>query len=90
MKILYFKNDKCSVCGAVYPKVKNIAEKYSLEFEVIDVLEKPEIAGQHLVLTVPTVLIIDENNQELARFSRNFSISEITNFINRFLELTKN
>lgn len=90
MKILYFKNDKCSVCGAVHPKVKNIAENYSLEFEVIDVLENPEIAGQHLVLTVPTVLIIDENNQELARFARNFSISEITNFIDRFLELTKN
>jgi thioredoxin-like negative regulator of GroEL len=90
MKILYFKNDRCSVCGAVHPKVKNIAEKYSLEFEVIDVLENPEIAGQHIILTVPTVLIIDENNQELARFARNFSISEITSFIERYLELTKN
>lgn len=88
MKILYFKNDKCSVCGAVHPKIKKIAEEYGIEFETIDVLENPEIAGQHLVLTVPTVMIVDDE-QELARFARNFSISDITRFIDRYLELTK-
>lgn len=90
MKILYFKNDKCSVCGAVHPKVKRITEEYEIGFEVIDVVENPEIAGQFLVLTVPTVLILDDNEQELARFARNFSISDITRFIDRYLEFTKN
>ncbi|MBO8161861.1 MAG: thioredoxin family protein [Thermosipho sp. (in: Bacteria)] len=88
MKLYYFKNDKCSVCIAALPKVMKIAEEYGLEFEVVDVVENPEFAGQHLVLTVPTVLIM-ENGHELVRFARNFSISDIVSFIERYLELTK-
>ncbi|SHH59198.1 thioredoxin family protein [Thermosipho atlanticus] len=89
MKIYYFKNDNCSVCAAVLPKVMKLSEDYDIDFEIIDVLENPEFAGQHLVLTVPTVLIM-ENGQELARFARNFSISDISSFIDRYLEVSKN
>lgn len=88
MKILYFKNDKCSVCGAVLPKIMKIAKDYDIDFEVIDVLKNPEFAGQHLVLTVPTVLIFD-NGREITRFARNFSVSDITTFLERYLELLK-
>ncbi|ANQ54520.1 glutaredoxin [Thermosipho sp. 1063] len=88
MKIYYFKNDKCSVCSAVLPKIEKIAKEYKVDFEVIDVIKNPEFAGQHLVLTVPTVLITDDE-RELTRFARNFSISDITSFIDRYLEITK-
>ncbi|ABR31489.1 glutaredoxin [Thermosipho melanesiensis] len=89
MKILYFKNDKCSVCEAMLPKIKKVADDYNIDFEVIDVIKNPEIAGQNLVLTVPTVLFVD-NGTELTRFARNFSVSEIVSFIERYLEFVNN
>jgi len=32
--------------------MKRIAEDYNLDLEVVDVIEKPEIAGQNMVFTV--------------------------------------
>ncbi|QTA37560.1 thioredoxin family protein [Thermosipho ferrireducens] len=80
MKIMYFKNDNCSVCRAVLPKIEIIAKEYNINFEIIDVVTNPEIAGQMLVFTVPTLIFIDQG-VELKRFSRNFGILEIKNFI---------
>ncbi|ABR31539.1 glutaredoxin [Thermosipho melanesiensis] len=83
MKILYFKNDTCSVCKAIFPKIGNIAKQYDVNLEVIDVVKNPEVAGQKLIFTVPTIVFL-EKGIELKRFSRNFSILEVQDFIERY------
>lgn len=88
MKFQYFKNDKCNVCKALLPKIHQLSQKYDIELEVIDVIENPEIPAQKLVFTVPTVLLIDEDI-EIGRFARNFSINEIINTIERYNEISK-
>ncbi|HOE13319.1 MAG TPA: thioredoxin family protein [Candidatus Saccharicenans sp.] len=84
MKALYFKNKSCSVCSAFFPRLVEICEEYQIPYEVIDTLEEPEKAGQELVLSVPTIIFLDEENRELRRFSGYFGSQEIKDFLERY------
>ncbi|MGC8820311.1 MAG: thioredoxin family protein [Fervidobacterium sp.] len=86
-KVKYFKNDKCGVCVAFLPKMKRIASEYELDLEIVDVIEKPDVAGQNMVFTVPTILFTDENGNELKRFARNFSEYEIREYMERMYDI---
>jgi thiol-disulfide isomerase/thioredoxin len=87
IRALYFKNDKCGVCVAFLPKMKRVAEDYNLNLEVVDVIENPEIAGQNMVFTVPTIIFVDNEGNELKRFARNFSEFEIREYIQRMYDI---
>ncbi|UXF01335.1 glutaredoxin [Fervidobacterium riparium] len=87
MRALYFKNDKCGVCVAFLPKMERIAQDYNLPLEVIDVIQNPDVAGQNMVFTVPTILFQDEEGNELKRFARNFSEYEIREYIQRMYDI---
>jgi len=69
MKVLYFKNESCPVCSAFFARFVDICDQYQIPYEVIDTLEEPEKAGPRLVLSVPTIIFLDEENRELRRFS---------------------
>ncbi|RKX64975.1 thioredoxin [candidate division TA06 bacterium] len=86
MKIIYFKNDQCNVCKTVLEKAKILSNENEIELEIVDVTEHPEVAGQMLVFTVPTIILVHENN-EIKRFARNFSIPEIEDTIERYKKL---
>ena len=87
LKVLYFKNDKCGVCVAFLPKMKRIADDFKLSLEIVDVIEKPDIAGQNMVFTVPTIVFQDNEGNELKRFARNFSEFEIREYIERMYDI---
>ncbi|MGQ9855631.1 MAG: thioredoxin family protein [Fervidobacterium sp.] len=87
IRALYFKNDKCGVCVAFLPKMERIAQDYDLPLEVIDVIQNPDVAGQNMVFTVPTIIIQDEQGNELKRFARNFSEYEIREYIQRMYDI---
>jgi len=84
VKILYFKNNTCKVCEAMQPRVGEIAARYEVPFQVVNVDEEPEMAGQFLVFSVPTVVIVDTEGRELTRFARNFSLRDIEAYIDRY------
>lgn len=67
--ILYFSSKDCNVCKAVFPKLMNLVEGYPAKVAKISIDEQPEIAGQSLVFTVPSVLIVFEG-REILRESR--------------------
>lgn len=87
---MYFKNDKCGVCTAFLPKMKRIAEGYNLKLQIVDVVERPEVAGQNMVFTVPTIIFLDKDGNELKRFARNFSELEIRDFLDRIYDILNN
>lgn len=87
IKARYFKNNMCGVCVAFLPKMERIANDYKLDFEIVDVIEKPEIAGQNMVFTVPTVIFYDNDGNEIKRFARNFSELEIREYIERIYDI---
>ncbi len=86
VKLLYFKNNACGVCVAFLPKFQRIVEKLGVEYEIIDVVENPEKAGQMMVFTVPTIVVLDPEENEVKRFARVFSEFEILESIQRILD----
>lgn len=87
-KAFYFKNNGCVVCHDLLPKVKNhFLKTYpKLDFEVVEVQENPEYAGQNRVFTVPVLLVILDGREQF-RLVRNFSIPEIDQNLSRVYSL---
>ncbi len=67
--LVHFASQSCPVCQAVQPRLHQLAADYGIRLVSIDVAENPEIAGQMLVFTVPTVLLLRAGS-ELTRESR--------------------
>ncbi len=49
MRTLYFKSDNCPVCKTILPKFIQICNEYGIPYEIIDVSDNQEQAGQLLV-----------------------------------------
>lgn len=79
--VLYFSSKDCSVCHSVFPKMMDSLEKYSIKVGRIDVNEQLKIAGQHLIFSIPTILIFNEG-QEVFRESRFINFSNFNRLLN--------
>jgi thioredoxin-like negative regulator of GroEL len=85
--IAYFSTEQCNVCKVLRPKVEQLTNQYdAVDFIYINTEEKPEIAGQYTVFSVPTIIIFTEG-RESRRLSRSFSIDEIKDYLERLLQL---
>jgi len=80
----YFSHDKCNVCKVLLPKIKELLNDQfpQMQFEYINIEEKPIIAANHQVFTAPTILVFFEN-KEYYRFTRNMSINQLKEAIER-------
>ena len=81
--MLYFSSEDCNVCQAVFPKLMNLAEDYPVKVAKISIGEQMEIAGQSLVFTVPTVLMVYEG-REILRESRFIDFQKVERTLNLF------
>ncbi len=82
MFFMYFTTPDCGVCKVLYPRLLEEINMHDYPLLKVDASVFKEIAGQHLVLTVPTVLFF-RNQKELLRQSRYIDF----NMINRLLDL---
>ena len=85
---MYFTSPGCGVCVHLKPKVKEMIEREfpNLEFEIVDITQKPEMAGKYTVFTAPTVLVYFDG-KESHRFVRHMSVGEIEDKVRRLYEL---
>ncbi len=84
--IAYFSHDDCSVCQVLRPKVENwLREIPQVEFIYINTILNPEISGQYIVFSVPTIIIFIDG-REAKRYSRHFSMHDLQTFVERYLE----
>ena len=82
--LLYFSNDMCSVCKVLKPKVEELLSEDFPEIETrfIDTDKSPVLSGQYRVFTIPTILIFFDGNEQ-ARLSRNISLHQLNEIIER-------
>lgn len=80
--ILQFSSPSCSVCHAVLPRIQEIGRNYGWPVVDIDVGERPSIAAQRLIFTVPTVLVLD-HGKELLRESRFIDFDRIERILDQ-------
>lgn len=85
--ILYFETADCGVCHAIYPKLQRALNDYEIEVVKINAIENAGIAGQHLVFTVPTVLLWTEG-KEILRESRYIDLLKITRMLDALNEMS--
>ena len=86
--IAYFSHDECSVCKVLKPKIEDLINNDFplMKFIYIDVKQQPDIAAQNSVFVVPTIICYVQENENF-RYSRNLSIGELTERIERFYKM---
>lgn len=90
IEILYFSTETCNVCKVLKPKIKEIVSKYyGVSFVYIDTEKNIEIAANHTVFAVPTILITIDG-KEFQRYNRNLSIETFSEMIERYFNLYTN
>ncbi len=87
LTLLYFSTPTCNVCKVLKPQAKALLEQEPpWHFEYLNTEESMEIAGQHLIFAVPTLLLMAEG-REIARLSRHFGMHELEQPVRRYAEL---
>ena len=79
-KIIYFTAPWCGPCRALGP----VMDKLSLDSPIhkVNIDEDMEKASHYSVRSVPTLIKVDQNNNELARVVGNRSREDILNWYN--------
>ena len=90
--LLYFSAEPCTVCHAMLPKLQkallemdDAEEGQDYHLFVIESEKHPEICGQLLVFTVPTLLIFWEG-REVLRESRFMNLKQVTRILSQIIE----
>ena len=87
--LFYIKAPDCGVCNVMLDKVARLADQFpSLTSFYTDITEEPLIAGQVLVYSGPTVLLLLDS-KEVYRGSQFINLEELEYKINRFLTLSE-
>ena len=87
--LFYIKAPDCGVCNVMLDKVVRLADQFpSLTSFYTDITEEPLIAGQFLVYSGPTVLLLLDG-KEVYRGALFIDLEELDYNIKRFLELSE-
>lgn len=84
MNFKYFVTPQCNACHSLEPKVQDLAKKYGIPVETIDLANQPEEKGRYLLFSAPALIIFD-GEKEVKRFIRNFGLHEVEAFIKRVI-----
>ncbi len=90
MEVVYYSNAQCSVCHHLKPKLREAVKAGfpDVIWTEIDVTASPERAAQASVFTVPVVQLLVEQ-REHRRFVRTFSVHEVTDQLQRIVDLSQ-
>lgn len=86
--LLYFYNDNCAPCKVLRPKVHEMvkADFPNIEFHLINAEQYPASTAEFGVFASPTLLVFIER-KEYIRESKNISISELHDKIERYYNM---
>jgi thioredoxin-like negative regulator of GroEL len=85
--LFYIKAPDCGVCNIMLDKVERLADSITAVYSFYtDITEEPLIAGQFLVYSGPTVLLLMDG-KEVYRASQFIDLEKLQFNINRYIEL---
>ena len=91
-KIIKMSTTWCGPCRAyasTFHKVKNMDEFKDIEFKEIDI-ENDEngdvLAEKYQIRSVPTTILLDENDELIYKVMGNIPLNDLTNIINEALK----
>lgn len=84
IELFYFTGKDCGVCQVLKPKLLEAVQRdfSNVEIRVVDIVEEQELTGQHMVFTLP-VVILKFHGREVMRFARSFSVYQVLDELKR-------
>ena len=79
MKLLKFEASWCAPCKQLSEVMKNVEIPFPVS--VIDIDENREAAMSYGIRSVPTLILVDENENQIKRVSGSMNQSQLTEFI---------
>lgn len=80
MKIIKFHTKNCGACQMLD---KSLEQATNLpEIEKVDCEEMPELAGEFGVFQVPTIVLLDDNNEEIKRHTGFMAKAQLESWVN--------
>lgn len=91
IEVIFFTGNDCGVCKVLLEKVKKMLNEHFPEIimQEFNIEESPLKRGEHLVFTVPTVLIT-YRQKELFRLIQNFSLLTFEQKLLKAISLVNN
>lgn len=81
MKVLDFYADWCNPCKALAPVLDKVLEENKLNLVKINVEEDiDDLSAKYNVRNIPTVVVVDDNDVEIKRFSGTKSETDLNKF----------
>lgn len=75
-EVVFITGPWCSTCKAMKPKIDEICKNKSITMKILDMVENENEIVPLFPTALPTI-IINENNNEMARFSGTVTIRDI-------------
>ncbi|MDK2800294.1 MAG: hypothetical protein PWP27_1084 [Clostridiales bacterium] len=86
LSLILIKAKNCGVCDAVLVKLEQLVQKYpKIKSSIVSIEQVPEVSGNYLVFTAPTVLFFVEG-KEVLRESRFIRFNELENVLKRWCD----
>ena len=64
MKVLDFYADWCGPCQMLKPVLEQVEKEHpEVEFEAINIDDKPDFAEQYEVMSIPTLVVLNDNGE---------------------------
>ena len=64
MKVLDFYADWCGPCQMLKPVIAEIEAAHpEVKFEAVNIDEDPEMAGKYRIMSIPTLVILDDKGE---------------------------
>ena len=81
MNLLKFHATWCGPCKALSQVMENCKDKWDIPVADIDIDQSRDIAMEYGIRSVPTMILCDENDNQLKRHSGSMKESEFLEFI---------
>lgn len=81
MKVLKFYAEWCGPCKAMTQIIKNAGDKVTMPIEEVNIDEELMTSVEYGIRSVPTMIILDENNAEVKRQVGAMNESQLLEFL---------
>lgn len=83
MKVLKFYADWCAPCKALSQLIESAGDKITVQIEEIDIDSNMERAIQYGVRSVPVMVVVDDDGEELRRHNGTLSEAALIDFLEK-------
>jgi thiol-disulfide isomerase/thioredoxin len=84
MNVIKFSAEWCGPCKTMTPLFERASKQFpDIKFVDSDVEENVELADKYHIRNVPTILVVDDNDNEISRMSGSLSYMQLCSFIEK-------